>query len=244
MMSDDLHLLAAAYALDAVVDDDERRLFEAHLTECASCAGEVRGFRATAARLGAAAVSTPPPGLRESVLAEIRDVPQASPETGGADVIPLRARRPGRTRFAVALVAACLMIAAVSVGVALNAQRSGRPGSADSSVAAVLSAPDARTVTGPVTSGGTVTVVFSRSRGRAVLSSSGLRSLPAEKTYEMWLIGPHGIRAGGLVRPDAAGRVRTLVTGTLEDANKVGLTVEPAAGSRQPTTKPILLLGI
>ncbi|MCO6004658.1 anti-sigma factor [Actinoallomurus purpureus] len=243
-MSDDLHLLAAAYALDAVADEDERRLFEAHLTGCASCAAEVRGFRTTAVRLGAAAVRTPPPGLRERVLAEIREVPQASPATAGADVIPLRSRRPGRTRFAVALTAACLVVAAVSVGVALNAQRSDRPGPADRTVAAVLSAPDARTVTGSVTSGGTVTVVFSRSRGRAVLTSSGLRSLPTEKTYEMWLIGPHGVRAGGLVRPGADGRVRTLVAGVLADANKVGLTVEPAAGSRQPTTRPIALLGI
>ncbi|GAA4621518.1 anti-sigma factor [Actinoallomurus vinaceus] len=243
-MSDDLHVLAAAYALDALTDAEERRLFEAHLEECASCAAEVHGFQETTARLGAAAARTPPPGLRERVLAEVREVSQSPRAAEGADVIPLRPRRPGRARLVVALAAACLVVVAVSVGVVLGTQRSDRPGSADRTVAAVLSAPDARTVSGSVASGGTVTVVASRSQGRAVLTSSGLRPPPAEKTYEMWLIGPGGIRAGGLVRPDAAGHIRTLVEGTLADANKVGITVEPAAGSRQPTTKPILLLKI
>ncbi|MFY9999572.1 MAG: zf-HC2 domain-containing protein, partial [Trebonia sp.] len=47
----DLHVLAGAYALDAL-DDAERDRFERHLRGCQACQNVVRGFAATAAALG------------------------------------------------------------------------------------------------------------------------------------------------------------------------------------------------
>ena len=41
MTNQDLHDLAAPYALDAL-DDDDRRAFEAHLRECEQCRTELR----------------------------------------------------------------------------------------------------------------------------------------------------------------------------------------------------------
>jgi anti-sigma-K factor RskA len=65
-----IHALAGAYALDAL-DTAERDRFERHLTGCASCTEQVRGFSATAAALAMAVAVKPPPGLKGRVLAEI-----------------------------------------------------------------------------------------------------------------------------------------------------------------------------
>src|ERR671934_597 len=49
-MAEDVHELSAGYALD-VLDDGERRRFEAHLAECERCRDEVDSFRAAASAL-------------------------------------------------------------------------------------------------------------------------------------------------------------------------------------------------
>jgi len=64
------HALAGAYALDALTSA-ERTRFARHLTRCATCPGEVRRLFATAAELGLAAATTPPPGLKGRVLADV-----------------------------------------------------------------------------------------------------------------------------------------------------------------------------
>src|SRR6266540_2310263 len=129
-------------------------------------------------------------------------------------------------------------------GLAVRSQQElDRTRAAGQAVAAVLSAPDARTVTG-TGAGGTATVVLSRSRGQVVFASSGLRSLERSETYELWLMGPRAVRPAGLLRPDAAGQTRPVVASPLADADRVGLTVEPASGSSQPTTDPVLLLNL
>ncbi|TMQ91982.1 anti-sigma factor [Actinomadura soli] len=80
-MRDDVHALAGAYALDAIDDAEERRLFESHLAGCEPCAAELREFRATTARLGMAVPEAPPARLRARVLADIRSVRQLPPMT-------------------------------------------------------------------------------------------------------------------------------------------------------------------
>lgn len=241
-MREDLHTLAGAYALDALPEDD-RTLFEGHLARCEACAQEVRGLREATAQLGVMVAAPAPAHLRARTLARIAQVRQVPPVV--SDLETERAAPPARRRprFAFAVAAACLVVALASGIFAIRAQQdldSAR--SANLAVASVLSAPDARTVTGTAQSGGTATVVVSRSSGRIVFASSGLRRLPDSKTYELWLMSPQSARPAGLLRPDAAGQTRPVVAGALRDADRVGLTVEPAAGSRQPTTTPFLVL--
>ena len=69
----DIHKLSGAYALDAV-DDIERARFEQHLAECEDCRDEVASLRETAALLAETTAVTPPPSLRDSVLAGISQV--------------------------------------------------------------------------------------------------------------------------------------------------------------------------
>lgn len=74
-MTDDLHQLAAAYALDAL-SDEERERFEAHLADCEECRGEVAGFQDTAALLGSGAAERAPERMRSRVLDAIDRTPQ------------------------------------------------------------------------------------------------------------------------------------------------------------------------
>lgn len=67
-MTDDIHALSGAHALDAL-SEHERVAFEEHLEQCAPCRVEVRDFRAVGADLAGLVEEPPPAGLRERVLA-------------------------------------------------------------------------------------------------------------------------------------------------------------------------------
>jgi anti-sigma-K factor RskA len=235
--SGNLHTLAAAYALDALTDV-ERRRFETHLLDCDTCAEEVRGMRETATRLATAAAHDAPERLRERVLAQIARTRQ----------LPPRVRRPvstGARRVGWVLSAACLVLAVVLGVATLRAERTkDRAEALNREIAAVMAAPDARTVTAPVRPGGSGTVVASRSLGKAVVVMAGLPRLTSSRTYELWLMGPRPPRPVGTMRPPAEGRPRPVLATGLGDATQIGVTVEPAGGSPRPTTAPIFTVAI
>ena len=64
MTNDDLHELAAPYALDAV-DADERVAFETHLRECERCRAELASLRETVGALAYPAEAYSKPYPRE-----------------------------------------------------------------------------------------------------------------------------------------------------------------------------------
>ncbi|WP_214318018.1 anti-sigma factor [Nonomuraea sediminis] len=258
-MTDEPHALSGAYAVHAL-PAAEGKAFERHLAGCPSCAAEVRALRETAARLAQATAQAPPPALRARVLAAARDVRQAvgDPEPGDATVwhgrgggtvillpeipvtpepgvTPLRPRRRTRVLAGLAAVSAA---AAVALGVlTIQARRElSDLARRDDTMLALLSAPDAETITQPVTGGGTAAVLLSRRRGGMVFTAANLPRPPAAKVYELWLMGPAGARAAGLV---AAGDV--LILRPAGDDARIGLTVEPAGGSERPTTQPVML---
>ncbi|WP_033324785.1 anti-sigma factor [Actinomadura atramentaria] len=224
-MTDAVHGLAGPYVLDAL-GPAERRDFERHLAGCAVCSGEVAELRATAARLGAAAARPAPPGLRARVLAEAARTRQLPP--------PLPAARVRRLRRAVPALAAaaCLALAAgLGTGWYRAERRADHAEAAKQDMAhmmgEMMSAPDARTLAGSVSTGGHGMVVVSRQRDSAVVMLSGLAAAPAGRTYALWLTGD------GAPRP--AGRMRTtdapaMIHG-IGRATGVGLTVEPMSGA-------------
>lgn len=75
----DLHAMVGAYVADAL-DDDDRAMFEEHLSGCESCWRESTEFAETLGELTWLAESAPPPVLRSSILAEIRTVRPLPPE--------------------------------------------------------------------------------------------------------------------------------------------------------------------
>jgi anti-sigma factor RsiW len=86
VIRDDLHVLSGSYVLDSL-SAPERDSFERHLQHCPLCQDEVRGLRETAARLGLAKTTEPPPQLRQRVLAAAYRTRQLPPSAGD---------RPGR----------------------------------------------------------------------------------------------------------------------------------------------------
>jgi len=244
-MSDaDLHLLSGAYAVDAL-EVDERAAFEKHLATCPTCTDEVRELRETAAVLAAAEATTPPPRLRDSVLAQARTTPQQvrEQEPSPAVVVPLRSRS---TRL-LAVAAAVLAFGLVGVatwGIAAH-RTSARLTAEAAQVSAVLTAADATTSTAAVGTGGRGTVVTSASQGASVFVGSGLSEPGADKTYQLWYIDAAGsARSAGTFLPGPDGSVVTPLEGEPRTATTVGLTVEPAGGSAAPTTTPVLAVPV
>ena len=239
----DLHGLSGAYALDALTGL-ELDQFEHHLHRCPPCENEVRGFRETATRLALAVAAPPPAALRERVLAAAsvtRQLPPEVRETPRARVRP--ARSPWLPRLAVAVTAAAVA-AAVALGVVQSStQRQLNQAQAENrAVAAVLAAPDARLTVRSTKAGGLATVVASQSRHALIISTSGLPALNGGKVYELWFVAGQTARRAGLLPAAASGRTAPLMASGLAPGDAVALTVEPAGGTSQPTTKPIVLV--
>ena len=124
MTNDDLHELAAPYALDAL-DADERVAFETHLRECERCRVELASLRETVGALAyAAEAPAPPEDLRNRLIVAARDEPP--------NVVALR---PRRTR----LYAGAALAAAASAALAIGLWQGLSGGGSSSRVAASVS---------------------------------------------------------------------------------------------------------
>jgi anti-sigma-K factor RskA len=111
-------------------------------------------------------------------------------------------------------------------------------------LAAVLAAPDATMLTAQVSSGGQATVVMSHRDGELVFSAAGLPGLGSARGYELWLMGPSGMKPAGMLPAARHGMTGPMVVSGLAPGDKVGLTVEPAGGSTRPTSPPLLMLSL
>jgi anti-sigma-K factor RskA len=257
---DDLHLLAGSYALDALSAAD-RATFERHLEHCASCEAEVRGFRETAARLALARTTEPPPAMREQVLAAAYRTRQLPPLAGDE---PDRAARRGRLRSVafpsglrqspgpashrrarrvprvlIGAVAACAA-AGLAFGIVSQVSTTPQPPAAISSV---LRASDAHSQTVRSATGGTLTAVVSWDKREAVVTTANMASLPSQQVYQLWVMGPAGTttaRSVGLL--PRAGQAGPVLAAALKPGDRIGITVEPAGGTAQPTSSPVAIM--
>ena len=116
------HTLAAAYALDAL-DDDERATFEQHLLTCDACADDVREMRATGARFALAETAAPPANLRSRVLELAKQTPQTTPDRNVVPLRPTAARNPVNRWLAGVAAAAVLVAGALGVTAYQGSQR-------------------------------------------------------------------------------------------------------------------------
>jgi anti-sigma-K factor RskA len=244
----DLHLLSGVYVLDALDSDLERDRFERHLGRCQNCSGEVRGLREVTTRMAMAAALRPPPALHGQVLAAVRRTRQLPP---AADTEPRRrvwwrrlGLRSGRLpRLALAVAAAGVAAAVVLAILLAGTQHRLSVAQADNrAIARVLAAPDARVLTRTTSTGGTATIIVSPSEHELIVTTAGLRPLPASKVYQAWLINPQRTRPAGLLPAPRGGKTKPLLATGLVPGDELGLTVEPAGGTAKPTTTPILVI--
>ena len=108
--------------------------------------------------------------------------------------------------------------------------------------AAIAAAPDAQTATAEAAGGGEVTLVWSAEQGRSVLVAEGLPDVGADETYELWYIDDAGASVRRHVRRERARRPGVSSRATSRPGVAVGVTVEPAGGSPQPTTEPLVVI--
>ena len=232
-MSADVHALAGAYALDAL-PSDERAFFERHLAVCDACRFEVAELTETAARLGSGAAQTPPPGLRDRILAAADVTRQLPPEPAPAEQ-PAVGRNQPRWLSA---VAACLALAVVVLSgavVALGRRSDAVLPGTDDAIVAVLGAEDLQTAELEMDTATPGRFLYSPSQDEGVLVAAGMPAVPGDKTYELWLIHDGTPVAAGLFRPDAGGAAVASVEGIVKGAELVAVTIEPAGGSKRPT---------
>ncbi|MBX9918960.1 anti-sigma factor [Mycolicibacterium frederiksbergense] len=231
---DDLLTLATAYALDAVDDaeraDIERRVQAAPEEVSAAFAVEVREVREAMAAVSSTTAAEPPAQLRERLIATV-----SAEQTG-----QVRQLRPPRRRWSTAVAAAA---AAVVIGVAtFGVGWWLRPVPTETTAEQIFAAPDVRTVSGQIPTGGTATVVFSRERNAGVLVMNNVEPPTTGTVYQMWLIDTEGAHSAGVMDAGAIAPSTTAVLPDLGSSTTLAFTVEPGSGSDRPTTTPFASL--
>lgn len=251
--------LTAAHALDAL-DGDERLALERALEASPEVRREADAFAEVAAQLaGVTEPVAPPPALRDRLDALLDQHPQVSADapaeapSGATDAPPAPVRDPsvGPAAHAAArrwfqrpatLITAVAAAAAVLIGVILGVGWTGPNGwGAQRELQAITDAPDAQSTTLAAAGGGEVTLVWSAELGRSAIQATGLPDVGADSTYELWYIDDAGAHPAGTFDP-ASGEAWRVLEGALGEGATVGITVEPAGGSPQPTTEPIVAI--
>jgi len=242
----EFHALSGSYAINAL-DDIERAQFERHLSECAACQAEVSEFRETAALLSADALSAPPAGLRERLLAEISTVRPLPPQVERPQVTSLSSDRVGghrgerRSPWTMLVAAAAAVVLLGAGGTVIWNQLGAEQTEVISATDQVLQAADAEEATVDLPGGAEATLVRSESLGQAVLITKALPEAPSGKAYQMWLLtdGTSPSSAGMMA---AAADQTILLKGDAAKATAAAITIEPVGGSSQPTSQPIAII--
>jgi len=229
-----------AYALGAL-EESERESITTHVAKCEQCTRELAAFEDAlyeAAAVGATGVGAPG---REATVNPPRDLrTRIVLRHRGARVVggvgwPERLRafflRPVPL-FVPAVLAVLVLIAFAVVGTSrqqTDAYANALAGVADGRVVALAPQegnPDARAA------------IVIPARGQPYLVVR-LPAPPSVKAWEAWVLkpGPVAVPAG----TSQDGGVFTLVlTSPLGAGNGIAITLEPIAGSAQPTTRPVL----
>jgi len=219
--------LATPYALHAVSDseraDIDRQVAAAASPVATAFADEVRAVCETMAIVSAATAAEPPTHLRAAILALAK---------------PAKPDRQSHWRTTI-LASAAAAIAAVLTAVGIHVLT--RPSATPTVAEQIMTAPDVRTVSRPL-SAGTATVVFSHDRNAGVLVMNNVPPPSPGTVYQMWLIGANGPTSAGTMNTAA---VAPSTTATLRDigaSTALAFTVEPGTGSPRPTSPVLVVL--
>jgi anti-sigma-K factor RskA len=225
-MSHDPHDLLAAYALDAL-DDDERERFERHLEECDECSGQLALLREPVAALAYAAEGpAPPEALRGRIIGGARAEPRAP---------VIRIRRRNWPLAAVAGIAAAAACLAIGLGIWANSLSNSLHQEQSATEIYEEFLAGGATAKPLIGANGKLLV---KNDGRAALVVCGLADAPSEKTYEAWVISGETPQPAGLFR-GGNGCSPVVLTERVPGKATVAVTLERAGGATSPTL-PIL----
>ena len=222
-----------AYALGAL-EAEEAAALEAHLQTCEACRSELAEYRAVSeSLLTALPPRQPSPALRKQLQSRLPS-----------------AQKKAQPRFVWAfgqlgLGGALVLLLLINIFSFVQLRELQRQQSSlleqlqnNQAALAMLSYPGTQSlpINGDNISG---TVLVDKERNTAALVLWNLPELSKEQTYQIWLIEPDGQRvSAGLFRPQANATYTTESIFSKQDLSGftgIGVTVEPASGSDQPT---------
>lgn len=222
--------LNAAYALGALTGE-ERREFDRYIESHPELAREAEAMTSVADLLALSPEEQePPPELRRNLMREVR----AREERQSLLQQGLAGLRDALTLRRVAAGAAALVLL---VSVAFNVfQQTQIQDLRDYEVRTyeLQATGSEQEVQGQIIRVG---------EDRSVLTVSGMPRLPEDRTYEIWTIDDGNPEPAGLFRAGEGQTVAT-VNNSLGGADTVAVTVEPAGGSPEPTTDPMMVASI
>jgi anti-sigma-K factor RskA len=247
------------YALGAL-EPDEMALVEEHLAQ----SPRARALLAESKQVVAALAWTPeqhdpPAGAYERFrqrVAPTAATTQAAPQRVTSPPAPaapgfwprLRALFAPQQRWGLAFAAVMLVIALGVGGWNLSLRRQVIDLSASATqyreLTALLSEPATRLVAlkGDGQTARTQ-LLINPERHQGYLVTAGLTALPANQSYQLWMISDGHPLSMGVFATDAQGNAAVLMANlpAAGSQNLFGITIEPAGGSEQPTSTPILL---
>lgn len=231
----------AAYALGAL-DAEEVSALEAHLRTCETCRAELTDYQHLRSGLLAALPPRPP---RAAVRRNLQK--QLTSQT-------TRVRPSFKWSFGQAVFGGVL---AVLVGLSLltvwqlysvrkeQAEMNARSMSEQTAIA-MLAYPTTKTLAF-AENGVSGSLLVDKQRNLVAVFAWNLATPPAGKTYQMWLIDAKGNRTnGGLLVPEGSYPFILAVIQSpqpLTDFTGMGVTLEPAGGSSQPTGPRVFRVG-
>lgn len=168
------------------------------------------------------------------------EVPLPAATAFGDDVVVLPKRK---VRLA-ALAVAASIVAAAAVGSTIvdELQHDDPPPAAAPSLAdRILAAEDAEEVAITFDDGAKATVVRSSALGRALIVTENMPAPPPDSVYQLWFEDKEEGMVSAGVMPTVSDQT-FLLQGRAQDANAVGITVEPAGGSVLPSTQQTVAL--
>lgn len=236
-MARDEHILfienIPAYTIGAL-DPDEVSVLEAHLQTCESCRTELAAYRAVSDSL---LMALPPQQPSEALRRRLQS------RLPGAYNRPRPRLAWSFNQLALGTALVFLLVLNLISLTRLQALQNQQAELSDQvrngQVAlAMLSYPGVQTL--PITGENvTGTILLDQERNSAVLIVRDLPSLSEDQVYQAWLIDPQGGRvSAGLFRPEADQPFTTEAVFSNQDLSMfvgLGVTVEPAGGSDQPT---------
>jgi anti-sigma-K factor RskA len=218
-----------AYALGAL-EAEEARALEAHLQTCAACQAELAGYRAVSEHL----VLTIPPRQPSAALRKRLQSRLPSAQSAQKKAQP----RFGWSFGQLALGGALALLFVMNFLSFAQLRDFQRQSQNNQSVMAMLAYPGTQSL--PISEGNVSgTVLVDKDRNSAAVIAWNLPKISSGQTYQIWWIEPNGHRiSAGTFRPESDLPYTTqpcFSSQSISNFVGIGVTVEPAGGSAQPT---------
>ncbi len=240
-MSHEAEEQLAAYALGAL-DLEERLQVEAHLEGCPSCQAALAAYESIAhGLLHAADPKAPPRSIRSNLAKQLGKTRARTGWRGTLQRVPAAG---------LGLAVGLILLLTLNLGLLVQSQRLLKQGQdalaqqqAGQTAVALASSPSSL-VALIDEDGVRGTFVYDPGLPLAVMYVWGLPPLPDDQAYQAWLVDAEGQRlSGGLITFGADpgfGWLMIEAPSVMEDFVALGVTLEPAGGSAEPTGPRIL----